>query len=51
VSRRTGGCYTDRCITDPGNMRIEGTSWGCQGPEGAVVPYVDGWSFVLDSVI
>jgi len=51
VSRKTGGCCAEGCITDPGNMRMEGTSWGCQGPEGGEAPYMDGWSFLLDSVI
>jgi hypothetical protein len=32
-------------------MRMEGTSWGCQDPEGADASYVDGWSFLLGNVI
>jgi hypothetical protein len=30
---------------------MEGTTWGCEGPEGAEAPYMDRWSFLLDSVI
>jgi hypothetical protein len=49
---RTRGCPPGKCITGPRNTRMEETSWGerrmevtfegGQGPEGAVVPYMDG---------
>jgi hypothetical protein len=47
ISRRTGGCCAEGCVTDPGNMRMEGTGWGCQDPEGTEAPYMDRRSFYL----
>jgi len=41
ISRRTGLCCAEGCVTDPGNVRMEGMSWGCQGLEGAEAPYMD----------
>jgi hypothetical protein len=47
-----GGSFTESCITDPRNMRMEETSWtegrmeapfeGDKVPEGVAAPYMKG---------
>jgi hypothetical protein len=53
MKNKMEGCHPEGSITDHWNVRCKEPSWGWrrmeasfegrQGPEGAVVPWMDGW--------